>query len=246
MDAEGREMGVDREARRLDAAAAERLLAGEDVGYDDLSELLAAAAGPTRPRELAGETRALVAFRHSRLAAPGQRPRRTRARTGWPRLAYVKTAAVAIALATAVAALAAGTGVLPTPFTGDPSAATPEVTSGRPRTSAERTGPGAGAGTPPGQGAPSATPTPSADATSSLIEMCRAHQALRKPDRDKALDDPSLRPLIDAAGGRDKVDRYCHELLGPPGGRPTKSPKNPPPSGPPASPGADAGTPPST
>jgi hypothetical protein len=247
MDAEGREMGVDREARRLDEAAAERLLAGEDVGYDDLSGLLAAAAGPARRHELTGETEALVAFRYAQLASPGGHARRSKAKTMWPRLAGIKVAAIAVALATAGVAVAAGTGVLPTPFTDDPPTAAPELTSSQPRGATDRTDPIPGGGTSAGPGASSTAPPATTDAPSSLVGLCRAYEARKRSDPERALDSPSLRPLIEAAGGRDKVDGYCEELLATSGGKPTKSPNDPHPSGPPAIPGAaGAGTPPPT
>jgi len=216
-------MGADRTRDRLDAASAERLIAGEDVGFGDLSALLAAAAAPPRPQETAGETAALVAFRYANLGPYGGQRRRSAAKPMWTRLASIKAAAIAVALASAGVALAAGTGVLPDPFTSDPSTAAPSLTSGHPRTTG-RTAPGTTTtnGT---SSAPSSSTT--APGSAGLKGLCEAYQAQAEKDHEKALDNPSYRRLIDAAGGRDKVDDYCVDLVGEPaGGRPSDHPGN--------------------
>ena len=116
-DAEGREMGADRKAHRPDAAAAERLLDGRGRR---LRRPLPPSrgrlgAGPPATR-LAGETGAMVAFRYANLGRVRRARRRSTAKPMWARLASVKVAAIAAALATAGVALAAGTGVLPSPL----------------------------------------------------------------------------------------------------------------------------------
>jgi hypothetical protein len=216
-------MGADRRLDRLDAAAAERLLAGEDIGFGDLSDLLAAAAAPARPEELKGEARALTAFRY---AAPGTSegsPRRSTAKSMWARLASIKVAAIAAALATTGVALAAGTGVLPTPFTADPPTAAPDLTSSRPGGD-----PAGNAPTTTGAlGGPAATatgPAPTATPDPSMAGQCRAYRAQARSDPEGALDSPTFERLVIAAGGRDKVDAYCDQVLGDKTAKPSRPP----------------------
>ncbi|MWA01473.1 hypothetical protein F8568_014005 [Actinomadura sp. LD22] len=110
-------------ARRLDRRTAERLLRSVPMsvangpadhradGYDALRALLAAAAGPPRPGELAGEDAAAAAFRTALARPAPHRPR-------WAavsRFATVKVAVLAAALAAfgGGVAVAASTGHLP-------------------------------------------------------------------------------------------------------------------------------------
>ena len=232
-------MGADRNAPRLDAAAAERLLAGEDVGFTDLSHLLAAASASARPHELAGETQAMVAFRYAALGASGGSRRRSTAKPMWARLASVKVAAIAVAFATTGVALAAGTGVLPTPFTADPPTAAPDLTASGPGgTSAGNAPTTTDAPGGPGSittGPPTTTPDPS------LVGQCRAYRAQAKLDPEAAQNNPAYARLVAAAGGRDKVDGYCDQLLGDKTTKPTRPPRaSDHATGPPASPAAVA------
>jgi hypothetical protein len=211
-------MGADRAVRRLDADSAERVLAGEDVGFVERSALLAAAAAPARRHETAGETAAVVAFRHAALGATtGRQRQRSTARARWARLASVKAAAVALALTTAGVALAAGTGVLPTPFIPGSSTASPSAAGGpgdlgpdRDRRTSSSAHPTDGTTAPP-------TSTPTATADPELVRQCRTYQdQAAKKGSDRALKGREFRKLIEAAGGRDKVDGYCLGLVGPP------------------------------
>jgi hypothetical protein len=227
---------------RLDAAAAERLLAGEDVGFADLSHLLAAASAPARPEELAGETGALVAFRYAALGASGGPRRRSTAKPMWARLASVKVAAIAVALATTGVALAAGTGVLPTPFKADPPTAAPDRTSSRPGGNPGDTGPTT-TGALGGPGAITTGPAPSTTLDPTLVGLCRAYRAQAKSDPEKVLDKPTFERLVAAAGGRDKVEAYCDQLLGDKTAKPTRPPRGPGhATGPPPSPDAAQST----
>jgi hypothetical protein len=208
--------------RRLDASSAERLLAGEDVGFDDLSNLLAAAAAPARPSELTGEATALAAFRRATLGTPAHSRRRSAAKPLWARLASVKVAAAAVTLTATGVALAAGTGVLPTPFTGDPPTAAPSLTANRPggdpagtdvRTTGAPVGPGATTGAVP-------STTPDAE----IAGQCRAYRAQAKVDPVKAKEGPVFARLAVAAGGPDNVDAYCDQILRDPTPKPTRPP----------------------
>jgi hypothetical protein len=205
---------------RLDAAAAERLLAGEDVGFDRLTELLAAASAPARPRELAGEEAAMASFRY-REFGPVEGPRRSSARTPWARLVSVKVAVVAVALTTAGVALAASTGVLPAPWEVEPSTAAPSLVSSH----TDR----------PGGGRTTTRSTPPPSPAPSLVGLCRAYRAGVASNPGKALDNPAFGALIAAAGGRDRVERYCDDLLDEAPGPPTDKPdKNDHQTGPPS------------
>ena len=220
-------MGTDRNIARLDAVAAERLVAGEAVGFDDLSDLLAAASAPARPHELTGEARALVAFRYAALGATGGPRRRSTAKPMWARLASVKVAAIAAALATAGVALAASTGVLPTPFTADPPTAAPDLTSSQPRDNPAGTGPTT-TGPLGGPGVTTTTgPPPSATPDPGLVGQCRAYQALARSDPERAKNNPTFARLIEAAGGPDKVDAFCDQLLDDKTAKPTRTPRHP-------------------
>src|SRR5262245_32465041 len=94
----------------IDAATAERLVAGERAGHEPLADLLATAAGPGTPEELVGEEQALVAFRRAQGTPATEVPKRSRALA---RLLTVKVAAFALAGTATGVALATVTGALP-------------------------------------------------------------------------------------------------------------------------------------
>jgi hypothetical protein len=220
-----------------------------------LSAQAAAADG-----ELPGEQAALAAFRKAREAAEAERTARaladgapgrsapaadaglvrigTPARSGirarrprWGRPVRLALAAVTAAGTLGGVAMAAGTGVLPTPFGDDhprPAASVTAGTSGRPLTSpspqatpgtgtpggspatggdasGQASGPDAGTGT----SAPPASGTPSAPGGrwSGVAAACR-------DIRDgKELDAGRRRALENQAGGSARVTRYCKVLL---------------------------------
>ncbi|WP_131737807.1 hypothetical protein [Actinomadura roseirufa] len=159
-------------AGRLDPRTAERLLDGavsdvardrgalrtEDVppGPVGLRELLAAAAAPAAPEELAGEDAAVAAFVSARSA---QAPRRARAyRPRVARFVTVKVAVASVVLAVGGGvAVAAGTGHLPG------QEPTPAPTHRPPRIIDDRSyGPlrSSGPWSPPAPGTPPTSPTP--------------------------------------------------------------------------------------
>ncbi|MEU5908631.1 hypothetical protein ABZ780_30230 [Micromonospora sp. NPDC047467] len=180
---------------------------------DPLARLLAAAAAPARPGELAGEEAALAAFRAARAsaAAPSvaRRPRRRRLTTG--ALAWIGALAVT-ATAGAAFAAAAGLDLAPDPEPPTPTSAPP--TSG----GTETTPPAA-----PSRSAPSTRPsgTPSTPATppagaapnGQLRGLCRAWQAKKPAQRDKALRTPAFQRLVEAAGGAGAIEAYCQRLV---------------------------------
>ncbi|HEX6872988.1 MAG TPA: hypothetical protein VF163_17970 [Micromonosporaceae bacterium] len=193
-------MGQHRD-RPLDAATAERLLAGGGGEPAELARLLAAACGPARPSELAGEQAAMLAFRSAQAAGlpgPVQAHRRWMS-ARWRQLMPIKVAAVAGALAAGGMALAAGTVALPQ-LHGSPTVDNtgwPGVTDGRP-----------GTGAPTGLSStnPNAGSTP---ASPSLDGLCVAHLAEAAVDPERARDNPAFAALAAAAGGPDKVTDFC-------------------------------------
>ncbi|MEH1029438.1 hypothetical protein V6W11_16990 [Micromonospora profundi] len=230
--------------RRADRAETERLLdaahseaTAETASTEPVARLLAAAAAPARPEELAGTEAAVAAFRAARAAegvtaAPpvARRPHGRRLTTG--ALAWIGAVA---ATATAGAAFAAaGLDLTPdpeppaptsAPSTSGGTAASPSVAPSRPTPSTTR------------PGVQPAPPTPQAGASpnSHLHGLCRAWQAKKPAQREKALRTPSFQRLVTAAGGAAEVEAYCQRLV--PEAKPGKStPPSPPgPSTPPES-----------
>ncbi|MET8355231.1 hypothetical protein [Micromonospora sp. NPDC005206] len=198
--------------RLLDAARAATSTEGA-VRADPLAGLLAAAAAPARPVELAGEQGALAAFRAAR-AAPASAPARVPGRRRFTAGALAWAAGV-LATATAGAAFAAVT-LDPPGETVPPSGpATPAPTTGRPDGSP--TGGGAPTTGDPGRSptAPSARRSPSSGPEDSvqLGGLCRAYLAKKPAQREKALETSGFQPLVAAAGGAAQVDAYCQRLV---------------------------------
>lgn len=102
------------------------------------------------------------------------------------KLLTLKVAAVATtAVAAGGVAVAAGTGAIPSPFGAKPSASS----------SAK-----------PGDNHAKGSPSPS------LEGLCNAYSNGNKQDKGKALENPAFTALIDAAGGKDKVEAFCADL----------------------------------
>ncbi|HCT79060.1 MAG TPA: hypothetical protein DGT23_21360 [Micromonosporaceae bacterium] len=220
-DAEGDEMNE--YPQDLDRETAEQLLDGADathrVGIGALSHLLASAAAPAKPHELAGENVAVMAFRAAKIAQKSGFP--------WRRLLTFKAIAAGVAaVAVGGLAFASTTGIIPGPFKMDPppvpSRSTTSPTSGHETTTSP---------TPAETGA-SAHPSPPSEA---LHGLCQAYLAKPPGERGKALESPAFSELVAAAGGADNVDAYCGV---PPEERPDKShsPKPSKPAIPPPSP----------
>ncbi|MFG1891398.1 hypothetical protein ACGFIR_26440 [Micromonospora sp. NPDC049051] len=211
--------------RLLDAARADGR-APDTADPEPLARLLAAAAAPTRPGELAGEEAAVAAFRAARAggaAAQAPAPRRRRFTAG----AVAWGAGIAIT-ATAGAAFAAVTLDRADDPAPPPRPATPAPASTEP----DRDGPTAATGdghpTPAPPPGPTAAPTSRApvpgttagDAAETpqppaeqLRGLCRAYVAKKPEQREKALDHPSFARLVTAAGGRERVEDFCGELV---------------------------------
>jgi len=209
-------------ARRLTAREAEKLLAGQPAAADrrGLTRLLAAAAAPARPGELAGERAAVESFR---LAYRPPAEQRRRIVPALRRTAIVKVSVVLAVLFLGGTALAAGTGELPAPAQqsahdlfsplGVPAPPHGPATSGVDRARADGGAPvtAPGVGTVPGGqvagGAPSASPSPSAD----LVQLCHGYlDALAKHRQP----DPAARQrLAAAAGDVHRIPQFCAKLL---------------------------------
>jgi hypothetical protein len=121
-------------------------------------------------------------------------------KAGLAKMLTVKVAAVVgTAAAASGVAVAAGTGAIPNPFSGKPSASH----------SAQ-----------PGDNGAKGSPSPS------LVGLCHAFSAGNKDEHGKALESPAFQALIDAAGGKDKVEGFCENLAkSPAGNRPSEAGK---------------------
>ncbi|MDO3685532.1 hypothetical protein [Micromonospora sp. C28ISP2-4] len=242
-----------------DRAESDRLLdaarAGTPPGADadPLTRLLSAAAGPAAPGEVAGEERALAAFRAARAAA-GAAPAPAPAAVAAPRPRRRLRIAAALSglAATAVAGVAFAAvrldrqpePVLPPATTAGPSSAGPTgdgpTGDGPAVTGPSRPAPSTPAGDAPGATSPPApsttaepSGTPSAAARrpappsggAQMAGHCRAYLAKPERQREKVLTKPGYADLVAAAGGPEQVESYCRNLLGLPADDPGDAPE---------------------
>jgi hypothetical protein len=185
--------------RRISARAAENLLSGVPVDSPNprLAAVLRAAAGPTRPAELAGRQLAVAAFHHALLHPAETSEKRSMIRTAALKLFTVKAAAVAaVVLGTGGVALAASTGAIPTPLNNHHPVPSASVTTPQ-----------------PGDRPQSSAHPGNADPSPSLVGLCRAYTAGAGADHGAALASPAFQALITAAGGKDGVDAFCAKVL---------------------------------
>lgn len=186
----------------------------EPAEADALMALFATVAGPVRSGELAGEAAAAAAFRAAlRPPAPatgGAKMRRSRAA-----LLSVKTAAAALALTSmGGVALAATTGVLPTPLTSHPAnpstgnavrgAATDVTVGGPAKAAAVREAAKAAAA------ADRTNDIAGSDRSASYAGLCQAFAA-GAWDNGKAAGSPAFARLI-AAAPQANVAEFCTAL----------------------------------
>jgi hypothetical protein len=204
-----------REPGRIDRRTAEHLLRQEPMGIRDghppLAALLTAATVPGRPDELASEQTIAAAFRTAHLSPAPQPGRLSVIKTALLKLLTVKILAVAAATTAAGGvALAASTGALPNPLTQPAPAASTGLSAPHPTAtrSGEEHKPGDAEASKDAKDADgSKAPSPS------LVGLCHAYNAGNKTERGKALDNPAFTALITTAGGKDKVELFCHALL---------------------------------
>ncbi len=223
---------------RLDRATAEHLLRGNPAGSDldgqRLAALLAAASGPPRQHELAGEQAALAAFRRAR-AHPVGVPRRRPLRTALAKFLTVKLfAGVAAVTAMGGVAFAASTGALPGPV----QDAAHGVFGAPAASSGAAPGPAASPRPSPSRrpAAPADVPSVAPSPSPSVVGLCRAYRARVRTAGGKALDHPAFKALIAAAGKKADVPAYCDTVLaarnrptGPPTPVPAATRKHQPP-----------------
>jgi hypothetical protein len=218
----------------LTAAAAERLLDAPHTGLsaeaDPLARVIAAAAAPGRADERSGEEEAIRAFRLAREAdvpatAVAIRPARRRPRWTWALLA--KLIAVLLAATGAGWALAATTGVAPSPFWDPPAppATTPGIPPSNrgPTSNNPQSSPSTGTPSAEASGASAGAPSPSAstDVPADIKGHCQAFIA-RDEDLSR-LSAHSRDRLIEVAGGEENVPAYCYQVLGLPAPSPAPS-----------------------
>jgi hypothetical protein len=203
-----------------------RRAAGSERAARRLSDRLAWTTIPPQANELRGEHRAVAAFRAAVALTPDVQARRpSMIKATVAKLLTLKAAAILTAASIGGVALAATTGVLPTPLSQDPPnpahATTPAANPGNPNP---------------------ASPSPS------LEGLCDAYLAGAGSERGKALESPAFQALVTAAGGAESVDAFCATLdVSPAEGNATDHPTGPPtahPTGPVTEPGSQRSTPP--
>ncbi|MEU1746309.1 hypothetical protein ACPXB5_34135 [Micromonospora arida] len=195
----------------VDANSPEADLSARNVPpAEPVAALLAAAAGPVRLGELAGEDAAVAAFRAARAnPAPAvpQRPRRRRMTTG--AVAWIGAVAATATAGAAFAAVTRDRG--PDPVAPAPSRPSPSPHQGTSRST--EPGRSVGPGTPV-PGAPVTATPPAGPTTAGQVHgLCRAWRAKKPEQREKALRTPAFQRLVTAAGGPAEVEAYCQRLV---------------------------------
>jgi hypothetical protein len=182
----------------LDEGTVDRLLAGRlspadaPSGYAAVAKLVAAAAAPASPEELASERLVMAEFAAvMQTHPPTLVPRRANVLS---KLASVKAAAALLAAVLSIGGVvAAATGLLP----GQAEQAADQAAS---TTGAAAAGHGLG------------------EAALAALDgaakagLCQAWQAGQGADHGRRADSPAFRALRVAAGGADKVAAYCSEV----------------------------------
>ena len=180
----------------LDLVTADRLLAGRldpadaPAGYAAVARLLAAAAGPASPEELAGEQAVIAEFAAAVRPKPPTLPRRASV----PRLLRVKVAAVAVAAVLSIGGVVAAAGLVSSPA---------QESAGR-AASTSRAG-SAGHG----QGDAAAAILDGAGQVQAARGLCRAWQAGKSGQQERRKNSTAFRALAAAAGGADNITAWC-------------------------------------
>ncbi|MEU7819437.1 hypothetical protein [Catellatospora sp. NPDC049133] len=201
----------------FDPGTSERLLDGarhQAADHGPVGDLLARAAAPGRPEEVAGAAAVMAAFRAA-YPQPVARTGRTLRRA-----VALKVGAVVAALTVGGVAFAAHSGVLPNPFPIGPQSPVSPSDSPPGGSPDQRTSP-----SPSGSASPLPSVSPSAAAN--LHGLCRSFLATAERDKPKATDSPVYAPLVAAAGGQD-LSAYCAALVEAEAGRPSANPGNGP------------------
>jgi hypothetical protein len=226
-------------------------------GYGGLARLLAAAAAPAAPQELAGDRQAMATFAAAMRSHP---PTLSPRRTAVPRkVLTMKAAAAALVAALSLGGVAAAAGGL-LPDQASPVADQAPATTGADaaahglgKAAAANLGGSANAGSADGQSRASAV---GPDATAAArAGLCRAWQAGQGADHGRRMDAVAFQALAEAAGGADNIAAYCQDVApgssadahgnsqaSPPSVSAPPTSVTPPSSGPPADPGPPAST----
>jgi hypothetical protein len=217
-------------------------------GYGKLARLLAAAAAPAAPQELASQQRVMAEFAAvMRACPPTLSPRRTPVPS---KVFTIKAAAAALVAVLSIGGIAAAaTGLLPgqaSPVADQATATTAAdaAAHGLGQAAAANLAGTAQAGSTAGQGRAAAV---GPDATGAArAGLCRAWQAGQGTDHGRQMDAVAFQALADAAGGADQVAAYCQDVTAGASADarrqgqaspPSVSSVSPPSSGPPADPG---------
>jgi hypothetical protein len=204
--------------RRIDRRTAEYLLgsasAGTRVGHAPLAALLAAAAVPGRPDELTSEQTIVAAFRTAHLSPAPQPGRLSVIKTAVLKVLAVKVLAVAATTTAGGVALAASTGALPNPLARPAPATSAGLSAAHPTATPSRAEHDRGGSADESKDATESQGSNASKVPSpSLVGLCHAYNVGNKTEHGKALDNPAFTVLITTAGGKDKVDPFCHALL---------------------------------
>ncbi|WP_261719267.1 hypothetical protein [Streptomyces sp. FZ201] len=178
-------------------------------GGPDLETLLAAAMRPDT-LDAEGERRAVAAFREARDT--GAHRARTRRRDDWrPRTRRHTARSLRATLSLVFASLAlGGVAVAAIGTAGSSTDASDSGTARTPSTAASAPSDPGPAGTRPNT--PGHGPTDRPDTAKDTEAHCRAYA--RVSGNGRALESAAWKRLTEAAGGADKVETYCANLLG--------------------------------
>jgi hypothetical protein len=230
-------LGFEPDPLALDEGTAERLLAGQlhpadaPPEYRCAAMVLAAAAAPPRPEELAGEREAVAEFRAVTRSTPHRAgSRRPTVPTRF--LSLKLAAAVAIAALSVAGVAGAATGTLPDAaqrvahrilgVAGVPSADDHALRGG-----------GASGGQSAGKPSSTSDHSPTGPDVTGAAKagLCRAWAAGQGATNGGKADATAFKALADAAGGADQIAGFCADVL-----KPTHEPQ-----GTPSGAGADHG-----
>jgi hypothetical protein len=209
----------------IDRRTAERLLRGDrgtaGAGHDLLARLLAGAAAPARPSELALEEVAVRAFREAHRSHIPQHQRHSMIKSVAAKLLTVKVAALAVAtVGVGGVALAATTGTIPSPLNGSSTAASHRPDQDAGKSSDRPASEGAGA-------RPSKPAVPS-DYPPGLYWLCNDYIGRDADHRGKALNEDRFSELAARTGkDRDNADKFCDKLLNRPDAAPSDAASHP-------------------
>ena len=183
-------------------------------GYGGLARVLAAAAAPAVPQELAGEQRAMATFA---VVVRSHPPTLSPWRNGVARkvLTMKAAAAVLVAVLSLGGVAAAASGLLPDQASSLADQETASIgadaaSDGLGKAAAANLGGSANAGSAAGEGRAEAVGPDASGADQT--GLCRAWQAGRGADNGSRMDAVAFQGLVKAAGGTDNLAAYCEDV----------------------------------